>query len=264
VVIGPRRIAAPAAAALLWVLSAAGCDSILGIQEKDFSPDAAGEADDATTGGDVARLEASSDAQDSPVDASQDVTYPSCTTDGSTGAACGPTTYGAWTACSYAAICDDGGSRTRPAMTPTCSAGACSTVTATDTDTAGCARDTDGTSCDTGKACSAGVCVCVPACAGKSCGSDGCGGSCGSCSGGNHVCNSGVCSCTPTAGCVGGGNVGNVCAADDGCGGPCTCDTANGESCGTNGICCHNATWFCTTNGECCSGTCNIGPNTCN
>jgi hypothetical protein len=268
VVIRRRHLAAVATVALLFPPLVGGCDSILGIQEKDFSPDADGQADDATSDGTsvdgAPPVDAFSDGQGSPADAPADVTYASCAADGSTGAVCGPTTYGPWAACSYAAICDEGGSRTRPAMTPTCTAGACSTLTTTDTDTTACARVTDGTACDTGKACKAGACVCVPVCAGKNCGGDGCGGSCGSCSGGNHVCNSGVCSCTPTAGCVGGGDVGNVCGADDGCGGPCTCDTANGESCGSSGKCCHNPTWFCTTNGDCCSGSCSIGPNTCN
>jgi hypothetical protein len=257
---------------VMGVLLVSGCNSILGIEQKDY-PDAESDASaDATM-----VEEASADSpmvddrgpdgpmtKDAAQDARADVTYPTCTVDGSTGEVCGPVSYGAWSTCSYAATCDDSGSRTRSVKTPTCSAGACSSVTTMATDTAGCMRNTDGTTCGTGMACTGQVCKCAPQCAGKNCGSDACGGSCGSCSGTNSMCNSGVCQCTPTAGCTGGGNVGNVCGPDDGCGGPCTCDTANGEMCGSNNKCCHVATWFCTTNGDCCSGSCNIGPNVCN
>lgn len=61
-------------------------------------------------------------------------------------------------------------------------------------------------------------CVCVPNCSatGSTCGSDGCGGSCGSCPGGNQwSCNSGSCVCTPSCAL-------NSCDSD-GCGGICTC-----------------------------------------
>jgi hypothetical protein len=42
---------------------------------------------------------------------------------------------------------------------------------------------------------------CTPDCTGKNCGDDGCGGSCGTCSGG-QVCNSGVCEDPPASGCT--------------------------------------------------------------
>ncbi len=44
----------------------------------------------------------------------------------------------------------------------------------------------DGTPCPDGQ-CQSGACVCVPSCAGKVCGADGCGGTCGSCTG-DKVC----------------------------------------------------------------------------
>lgn len=50
-----------------------------------------------------------------------------------------------------------------------------------------CGSDGCGGSCGTcaaGKTCSAGACVCVPVCGAKACGPDGCGGSCGACSAG--------------------------------------------------------------------------------
>jgi parallel beta-helix repeat protein len=63
---------------------------------------------------------------------------------------------------------------------------------------------------------------CTPDCSGKNCGDDGCGGSCGTCSGG-QTCVSGVCTgCTPDC-------TGKNCG-DDGCGGSCgTC--SGGQIC---------------------------------
>jgi hypothetical protein len=56
--------------------------------------------------------------------------------------------------------------------------------------------------------------VCVPGCAGKECGDDGCGGSCGGCSAPFIECQDGLCACGPT------------CAADSDCddGDDCTVD----------------------------------------
>lgn len=87
-----------------------------------------------------------------------------------------------------------------------------------------------------------GVCVCKPACAGKACGPDGCGGKCGSCKditkpfcGPDATCNA---QCTP------------VCATktcgNDGCGGSCgTC--AAGGTCAESGsyALCVPAAWNC-------------------
>jgi hypothetical protein len=62
-----------------------------------------------------------------------------------------------------------------------------------------CGEDGCGGSCGTcgkGDQCLAGVCEplspCIPDCAGRTCGDDGCGGSCGSCADG-QVCKAGVC-----------------------------------------------------------------------
>ena len=63
----------------------------------------------------------------------------------------------------------------------------------------------------------------------KTCGDDGCGGSCGGCQG-NESCTEGSCVCVPDCG-------DKACGAD-GCGGACgTCDTAGGEVCSDSGIC---------------------------
>ena len=63
--------------------------------------------------------------------------------------------------------------------------------------------------------------ACTPVCAGKACGDDGCGGSCGSC--GGTACVSGACSCTgqpDLTGCGGGRQCsGGVCATPPPCGG---------------------------------------------
>jgi hypothetical protein len=87
-----------------------------------------------------------------------------------------------------------------------------------------CGDDGCGGSCGT---CASGSCVngscCVPNCTGKTCGDNGCGGSCGSCGAG--TCISGSC-CMPSCG-------GKTCG-DNGCGGSCgTCGT--GKLCSSGG-----------------------------
>ncbi|MDD3647592.1 MAG: hypothetical protein PHS44_03795 [Candidatus Dojkabacteria bacterium] len=91
-----------------------------------------------------------------------------------------------------------------------------------------CESCPDGQVCDT----SSWTCtqICVPSCTGKECGSDGCGGSCGTCTGEETCLPSGTCqkSCTPDC-------EGKECG-NDGCGGSCgTCDT--NESCSTDSKC---------------------------
>jgi hypothetical protein len=99
-----------------------------------------------------------------------------------------------------------------------------------------CGSDGCGGSCGTcaaGQTCSASnqcVASCVPACAGKQCGSDGCGGSCGTCATGQTCSASNQCvaSCVPAC-------AGKQCGSD-GCGGSCgTC--AAGQTCGSDGMC---------------------------
>ena len=55
---------------------------------------------------------------------------------------------------------------------------------------------------------------CVPACDGKFCGSDGCGGKCGECTGFQLVCVEGFCKCIPSC-------VDKKAGEDDGCCGIC-------------------------------------------
>lgn len=95
----------------------------------------------------------------------------------------------------------------------------------------GCQTNAD---CARGQVCDPTTATCVNACTGsctnKSCGDDGCGGSCGTCAAG-ELCNSvNQCvHCAPNCG------AGRTCG-DDGCGGTCgTC--ATGETCDPNGNC---------------------------
>ena len=66
--------------------------------------------------------------------------------------------------------------------------------------------------CRAGTACQGGLCQCVPQCSGKECGDNGCGGSCGNCAV-TEQCNFGKCACAPSC-------TGKQCG-DDGCGGSC-------------------------------------------
>jgi hypothetical protein len=75
--------------------------------------------------------------------------------------------------------------------------------------------------------------VCTPMCSGKTCGSDGCGGSCGSCSSGQTCTSAGQCQmpnpiCTPMCS-------GKTCGPD-GCGGSCG-SCGSGQNCSASGQC---------------------------
>lgn len=102
----------------------------------------------------------------------------------------------------------------------------------------GCGGQLNCGTCDSGEVCEAGQCVsdCVPNCANKNCGDDGCGGSCGTCTEyPNSYCHdSGQCSCKPLN-CVA---EGYTCGSyDSGCGGTTECGS-------------------CTTGYNCEAGTC--------
>ena len=96
-----------------------------------------------------------------------------------------------------------------------------------------CGSDGCGGTCGTcpsGQSCSlSSQCGCAPQCGGKQCGPDGCGGSCGTCAGATSCSASGTCACVPSC-------AGKTCG-DDGCGGSCG-DCAAGTSCnGGTGQC---------------------------
>jgi hypothetical protein len=120
--------------------------------------------------------------------------------------------------------------------------------------------------CDSGYAEVNGACVstCTPACAGKTCGSDGCGGSCGACGSGTVCGASGTCQAVCQPSCAG-----KACGPD-GCGGSCgscgfgsTCNAGQcstcqpscaGRSCGPDG--CGGSCGSCSAGTTCSSGTC--------
>jgi phosphate-induced protein 1 len=79
----------------------------------------------------------------------------------------------------------------------------------------------------------AGQCGCTASCSGKTCGSNGCGGSCGTCSTG-QVCTSGGACCTPTTCAAHGANCGSLA---DGCGGTLNCGSCTAPAtCGGGGV----------------------------
>lgn len=104
------------------------------------------------------------------------------------------------------------------------------------------------------------VCACKPACSDKTCGPDGCGGTCGKCGGSAPHCGAdGKCTakCTPKC-------TGQKCGAD-GCGGSCgTC--AAGDSCKWTGQCVPDA-WSCDPSlygdGAGCTCGCGVGDSDC-
>ena len=128
------------------------------------------------------------------------------------------------------------------------------------------------------------LCGCTPSCGGRTCGDDGCGGSCGACAGGRTCSGAGACACPAGTMDCGGtcaatasdnancGSCGNACASgstcmagicvasctpscggrtcgDDGCGGSCGSCPA-GRTCGATGAC------GCAAGRTDCGGTC--------
>ena len=124
-----------------------------------------------------------------------------------------------------------------------------------------CGTDGCGGSCGTCSGtdeCSAiGQCVsCAPKCKGKACGDDGCGGSCGSCKG-DTVCSSGACVSGLCASLCGSGY-------PEGCGNKCECYCDN--QCFEYGDCCEAVCESCPDFGDCCTPSCGdqqCGPDGC-
>ncbi|HEY2746923.1 MAG TPA: hypothetical protein VGL86_20010 [Polyangia bacterium] len=175
--------------------------------------------------------------------------------------------------------------------TPSCSGKVCgsdgcggSCGTCTSTTTPMCAANGASCQCTASSCaslgaqyqCSGGQCACVPSCAGKSCGPDGCGGQCGTCPGYAPSCNAGVCECSgsscSTLGgnytCVGGGcsctpstcaSLGKVCGQwSNGCGSTLSCpNCGSGMSCNSTGTeCLISNGASCSTPSQCVSGAC--------
>ena len=136
----------------------------------------------------------------------------------------------------------------------------------------GCTAPVIIESCDGG--CADGACApCAPDCDGRACGDDGCGGTCGGCTGGEVCGADGSCACGPDGGlaCCDG----DVCAVDTcgapqsvvaacewGCGdGECLpCDVPCGEqNCGDNA--CGSSCGACDGGAACVAGTCTCVAN---
>ena len=84
---------------------------------------------------------------------------------------------------------------------------------------------------------------CNSDCEGKQCGSDGCGGNCGTCES-NEVCAEGICECVSNC-------EGKSCGDDDGCGGRCrSCES--GYVCNTNSWACEAGTCVADCEGKQC------------
>jgi hypothetical protein len=102
-----------------------------------------------------------------------------------------------------------------------------------------------GVACASTHTCLKGRCVCPPSCApSNACGPDGCGDSCGMCTGG-RTCQGGQCTC-PEAECNG------ACVAT------CAVDKMRNPS--TCGCCMPNDAEDCVNDDDCCSGRCDPGP----
>ncbi|MCK5803167.1 MAG: hypothetical protein KAI66_10060 [Lentisphaeria bacterium] len=120
-------------------------------------------------------------------------------------------------------------------------------------DANGCECDISGTNVCHNNAC------CTPNCAGKECGSDGCGGSCGTCTLTGETCNSsGLCVCdfnhedcdgVSANGCECDVSGTNICYNN-----ACCTPNCSGRECGTDG--CGGSCGSCGANEECTAGTC--------
>jgi len=133
-------------------------------------------------------------------------------------------------ACAGGEVCNEG--RCAGSCTPelTDCAGACVDLQTDEAHCGGC-----GLPCGAGESCIGGACLCIPACAGRECGSDGCGGSCGSCPAGWSCEPSGDCVCRPAC-------AGRECGPD-GCGGSCG-SCASGWTCTGTGVCAFESLTF--------------------
>ncbi|MBM4371861.1 MAG: hypothetical protein FJ098_09415, partial [Deltaproteobacteria bacterium] len=130
-----------------------------------------------------------------------------------------------------------------------------------------CGEDGCGGSCGTctgaQESCVQGTCVCQGACTGKACGPDGCGGSCGDCldcdgHAADYLCTAAGTCIDPCCPSC----AGKACGADDGCAGACIGTCPTGQSC-INYACVPNCVPSCTgkeCGGNGCGGSCGTCP----
>ena len=120
------------------------------------------------------------------------------------------------------------------------------------------------------------IVVCTPNCEGRTCGSDGCGGTCGPCGGGS--CQAGACSCLPGQELCAGTCISMCAAGEVRVPGTCDCCLVPGDVCTVDSECCSNrcvmgttlkacrgGAWqeACTFGAQCESGECVTGQCTC-
>lgn len=179
-------------------------------------------------------------------------------------------------ACGSAPVIDDD-----PAEASESALGACTPGTV-DYTTAGCAQR----NAQRARTCNAssrfgafGACVCTPSsCAGRVCGDDGCGGSCGTCSGFERCNATGTaCVAAPSGSSSGGGSSGGGASSGGSSGGPVCTAVAGG--CAIDGQCCSGSCYaatstcvackpnttlaYCSKDSQCCSGLCDTWTLTC-
>ncbi|UJR84929.1 Hypothetical protein I5071_70080 [Sandaracinus amylolyticus] len=140
-----------------------------------------------------------------------------------------------------------------PGVRLTCEGGVCSCLRRCDGRSCGpdgcggtCGTCATGTMCDE----TTGACraICTPSCAGRECGSNGCGGTCGRCIGGGSDCSDGSCVevCRVT---------GSSCDGDPPCCDPgARCQASALASCSNR--CCRSAGRACASDDQCCSNDC--------
>ena len=131
-----------------------------------------------------------------------------------------------------------------------------------------CGDDGCGGSCGTctgQDSCEGGSCVCQPECTNKVCGGDGCGGLCGTCAS-NETCEEDgeVCACQPScAGNCGGDGCGGSCGTcfgQDACiGGSCVCQPSCAGDCGGDG--CGGSCGTCSGQDICIGSSCVCQPS---
>ncbi len=179
--------------------------------------------------------------------------------------------------CASGSICNNGRC---VACIANCNDGLCHDTAYNDSN--GCGTNNCPATCSSPNSCVSGKCVlCSKNCKGKNCGDDGCGGSCGTCSGSTPQCNlSGQCVCKPNcpAGYCGPNGCGVACggcAKGEDCtsSGQCCLSDCTNVPCNQSNICGDSCSYICkrpqvcnNSTGTCCTPQCtgkSCGPDSC-
>lgn len=143
-----------------YTCASASCDANTTMENRSCNRDTDGNGCGSVTYGSWSSCGGYSNSCDETGTRSRDVYTPTCSggtcstvttsqtgscTRNTDGDGCGTVTYGSWSTCSFSNTCDETGTQSRDVYTPTCSSGSCGTVTTSES--RGCTRDTDGTTC---------------------------------------------------------------------------------------------------------------------